>query len=182
MTGNKLILKNSLILYVKLIITSILAILTTRIVIKALGVDDFGLYNIVGGVVALMAYVNTVMITATYRFIAYEQGKGNLNGLNAIFNVSLVIHIGIAMLVVVLAETIGRYYIFSYLNYSSGSLVDALIVFRLSVLAVVFTIISVPYQGLITAQEKFAVKSYIEIFRSIIVLMVAYTVLFYDGN
>ena len=171
MSSNKLIFKNSIILYVRLIITSIVGLLVSRLVLQILGVSDFGLYSVVGGIVTLMAFLNTVMISTTYRFIAFEMGRGNDIGINKIFNISLITHISIAFLIILIAESIGRWYIFNKLNVEVGRVDDAFFVFRMSILATVFNIFSIPYQGLLTAKENFLVIAFIEATKSILILV-----------
>ena len=168
MSKNKKIAINSLLLYVRLIITTIVGVVATRIVFRNLGAENYGLYSIVGGVVFLMAFLNTVMISTTYRFIAFEMGRNEENAVNKVFNISLLIHIGMAGLVVVLAETLGIWYIDNHLNIEPKQIDSALFVFRFSVLATVFNILSVPFQGLITALEKFSVRVSIEITRDVL--------------
>jgi O-antigen/teichoic acid export membrane protein len=180
--ANKVIARNSIVLYVKLIITSVLGLLTSRFIIQALGASDFGLYNVVGSVVFMMAFLNNIMVTTTYRFIAFEMGQGELQSVNKVFNVSLVIHIILAVLVLIFAEVIGVYYINNYLKVEPGKLDDALFVFRFSVLSTIVSILSVPYQGLIIAKEKFVAASIIEISRSILALGVVLLILFYSGD
>ncbi len=182
MSENKTIAKNSIILYIRLIITSIIGLLASRFILQALGASDYGLYNIVGGIVFLMAFLNNVMTSTTYRYIAFELGAGDANGVNRVFNISLVIHILIAILAFSFAETVGIYYIKNYLNIEFGKLDDALFVFRLSVFSTLVSILSVPYQGLIVAKEKFSATVTIEIFRSCLALGAILFVLCYAGN
>jgi len=179
---NILILKNSGILFLRLLFTSVIGLLTSRFVIRSLGASDFGLYNVVGGLVVMMAFFNTVMTSTTYRFIAFEMGKGNNEGVNKVFNISLVIHMCLALLVLVLTETAGVYYVNNFLNVDAGKINDALFVLRFSTYAIFFSILSIPYQGLITAQEKFAVQAVIEIFRSVFAFFAALTIVYYMGN
>jgi O-antigen/teichoic acid export membrane protein len=179
---NKLLLKNTIILYVRLIVTSIIGLFSLRFIIRSLGASDFGLYNVVGGVVVMMAFLNTVMVTTTYRFIAFEMGKGNKEGVNKVFNISLVIHLFMALLVLVLTETAGVYYVNHYLNVAPGKLSDALFVLRFSTYATVFSIVSIPYQGLVTAQENFKAQAAIEIIRSALGLFTAIAIVYYIGN
>ena len=182
MNDNINIFKNSAILYIRLIITSIIGLFTSRFIIQSLGASDFGLYAIVGGIVAMMAFLNTVMTSTTYRYIAFEIGKGNLEGVKKVFNISLVIHLCLALIIVILSETLGEFYIRNYLNINASKVGDALFVFRLSVLSVFFSVMSIPFQGLITAQEKFSVQAIIEIIRSLLALCVAIALIFYLGN
>ena len=130
----------------------------------------------------MLGFLNTVMITTTYRYIAVEIGKGNFEEVNQIFNISFVIHASLAILLVILGETVGAFYITNYLNILDGNINDALFVFRFSIWAAFFSIISVPYQGLITAQENFLVRASIEVLRSIFMLAAVFLVTTYLGN
>lgn len=182
MSENVRIAKNSIILYTRLIIVLFIGVLSARFILQALGASDFGLYNVVGGIVAMMAVLNNVMISTTYRYIAMELGSSNEEGVNKVFNISLVIHITLAAVVLILAETVGIYFIKNHINLAPGKLDDAIFVFRLSILSTIFTILSIPYQGLIFAKEKFAIFASVEIFRSVLAFIVVLLVLFFAGN
>lgn len=182
MENNTLILKNSAILFLRLIITSILGLITTRLLLNGLGASDFGLYNVVGGFVVMMAFLNTVMISTSYRFIAYEMGRNDHRSVNKVFNVSLLIHFVLAVIVILLTESLGVYYVQNYLNVDPGRIVDAIFVLRFSTYAMVFSIISIPFQGLVTAQENFKVRATIEVIRAILILGVAIFVTIHTGN
>ena len=182
MSDNKRIFNNSLILYARLIIISVIGIITSRFILNALGESDYGLYNVVGGIVFFLALLNNVMVSASYRFIAFELGTNDENSANKIFNISLVIHLILAVIVVVFAEIFGLYYIHNYLNVSPGKLDDAIFVFQFSVFSTVFSIISVPFQGLIIAKEKFIATAVVEIIRSVLGLLVVALTIFFIGN
>lgn len=176
------ILKNSVILYIKLIITSLFGIISSRILLNSLGVDDFGLYAVVGGIVLMMNFLNTVLITTSFRFIAFELGKGELGDANKIFNISFLLHCVLAVLLLILAETAGIFYIKNYLKVGSGRIDDAIFVFRLSVMAVLFAVVSIPFQGLMTAKENFFGRSLIEILTAIAKFVAALLLLSYGGD
>lgn len=182
MKENTLIFKNSAILFIRLIVTSLFGLFTTRLLVKGLGASDFGLYNVVGGIVVMMAFLNTIMISTTFRFIAYEMGQNNPEGINKVFNISLVIHLLMAAVVIVMTETLGVFYVNNYLNIDPGKLYDALFVLRFSTYGILFSIVSIPFQGLVTAKEKFMVQATIEVIRAFLVLTVALIVFIYTGN
>lgn len=182
MSDNSKILKNSAILFIRLLFTSVIGLFTSRFVIQSLGASDFGLYSVVGGVVVMMAFLSTVMTSTTYRYIAFEMGRGNNENVNRVFNISLVIHLCLALLALAFTETVGIYYVNNYLKVASGKVDDALFVLRFSTYATVFSIISIPYQGLVTAQEKFSTQAIIEIVRSLLVFFVAVALVGYMGN
>ncbi len=179
---NNLIFKNTIILYIRLIFTSLLGFLSSRFIINGLGAADYGLYSVVGSVVIMMAFLNTVMISTTYRYIAYEMGKGSVEGVNKVFNISLIIHIILALLILLLTETIGIFYVKNHLNVKPDKIFDAVFVLRFSTYLTVLNIFSIPFQGLITAQEKFSIKAIIEILRSSLNFIVALSIIYFAGN
>ncbi len=129
MKDNKTIIKNSGILYVKLVFTSLIGLYTSRTVLESLGASDFGIYSVVGGIVVMVNILNIALISTTYRYIAFEIGQGNLSGTNKVFNISLILHIVLALFLVLLAETFGRYYIYNKLNVPLDRIDDAIFQF-----------------------------------------------------
>lgn len=179
--SNKLIAKNSFFLYIRLIATTIIGLLYSRFTLGALGAENYGLYSVVGGIVYAMAFINNVMITTTYRYIAVEIGKKDGN-VNKTFNISLLIHGAISALVLLLAFTVGIFYLFNYLNVPAGRLNDAVVVFSLSTFSIVFTIIGTPFQGLLVAKEKFSVTVPIEVSSKGFALLMVIILGFVPGN
>jgi O-antigen/teichoic acid export membrane protein len=169
-------------MYVRLVLTSVIGLVAARFVIQNLGASDYGLYSVVGGIVVMLAFLNTVMVSTTYRYIAFEMGKGELDEIRKVFNISLVIHLGLAFLVLILTETAGVFYVNNYLNVEPGKVPDALFVMRFSALATFFSVASIPYQGLVTAQEKFGVRATIEIIRSVLALLAALVIVFSEDK
>lgn len=182
MSQNRQIAKNSLILYAKLIITTIIGLYTTRLVLSELGADDYGLYAVVGGIVSVMGLISTAMIATTYRFVSVELGKGDLGNVNKVFNTSLIIHIVLSLLFLLIAETLGLWYIKNYLNVPQGKISDAIFVLHFVVISTVVSIVAIPYQGLLTAKENFIVRASIEVFRSALRLILVVLLTYYLGN
>lgn len=175
---NKTIAINSFILYFKMIINIICSILTTRYALIALGIVDFGLYSLLGGVVSFVTIFNTIMITASNRFIAVAIGKKNLEEINTQFNVNLFIQVGIVFTTLVVAYPLGNWYINNYVNYA-GDLSNAIVVYDISILASVISFLGVPYNGLLMAKEKFIIFSSADVISHIGKLIVAYTLTCY---
>ncbi|WP_093144843.1 hypothetical protein [Ulvibacter litoralis] len=151
--------------------------------LKYLGVSDFGLYNVVASIVVMMNFLNVVMISTTYRYIAFELGKEkNVKGVNLIFNLSSVIHITMAILVWIIGETVGVYYIHNYLNIESTNIGVAIFVFRMSILATIINVVSIPYQGLIVAHENFYFQSIVEIIKNVVNFSFVLFLSYYLGN
>jgi O-antigen/teichoic acid export membrane protein len=169
----KLIAKNSILLYVRMLIALCVGFFTTRIVLQALGETDYGIFNVVSGTVALIGFINTILITSTYRFISYEMGKGNFTKISHVFSTSLFIHICLSVIVFILGESIGVYYINNILNVPFERLSVAMIVFQVSLITACVNIISIPFQGLLTAYENFSYIALLKILTSILNLFVA---------
>lgn len=170
---NRAILINSIILYVKLIITAITGLLTTRFALKALGVDDFGLFSVVGGVISFIAIVNTIMMSTSNRFIATAIGKDDDRLINDTFNVNVIIHVVIAIITLVIAYPLGDWYILNHINYD-GDINLVITVYHITIIGSVISFIGVPYNGLLIAKERFVVFSLTEIIASIIKVVVSY--------
>ena len=153
--------------------SAIVGLFTSRYTIEALGISDYGLYSIVGGVVTVFTFINTIMVAATYRFLAFEMGRGEDGEVNKVFNICFNIHAVLAVLVLILNEIVGVYYVKNFLNVEINQVENAVFVLRLSALATFFSILSIPHQGLLTANENFLFKSIVEIIRSLLGLGIA---------
>lgn len=182
MSENKRIVKNSIILYARLLITIIIGLYSSRIILLELGVEDFGLYAVVGGIVSLMNLLSTTMVTTSIRFIAVEIGKKENKNPNKIFNSLLLLHITLSLVLLLVAETLGVWYVKNYLNAAIEKIPDALFVLRLSTFAAVIDSIIMPFQGLITVHEKFSFKALIENTHSLLHLGVVFLLIFHTGN
>ena len=182
MTDNKKIVFNTIVLYAKLIITIVISFLASRYVLKALGASDYGLYNVVGGVVSMMNLLATSMIATSYRYIAVEMGKGENGNVNRVYNTIFVIHVALALLLILIGETIGVYYINNYLNVAVEKIPDARFVLHLSLAATAFTVMSIPADGLIIAKENFVYSAILKIFTSLLTLILCIYLCSYGGN
>jgi len=163
MDDNKKIAFNSIIIFIRLVISTIVGIYASRIVLDALGASDYGLYNVVGGIVSMLNVINAAMLSTTYRYLAFEIGRKFGGNPNKVFNTSLLIHSLFALFLIILGVTIGIWYINNYLNVEVGRLDDAKFVFIISLITTAISTIFVPYQGLQVAYEKFAVNASIDI-------------------
>ena len=175
---NKAIAINSFILYIKMVVTTICSLFTTRFALQALGVDDFGLFSVVGGVISFVAVINTIMLSTTNRFIAVAIGKKDGAEINKVFNVCLLVHVAIAIITAIVALPVGEWYIHNFVNYN-GPIENALMVYRLCILGSVLSFVSVPYNGLLMAKERFVVFSSVDILSHLLKLGAAVLLLFY---
>lgn len=172
--NNKRIAKNTLFLYLRMLFTMAVSLYTSRIVLETLGVEDFGIYNVVGGVVAMMSFLNSTMATATQRFLNYEMGRNNSTNINKVFSASLICYVIIAIIVVVLSETLGIWFLENKLVIPESRAIAAYWVFQFSIATFVFSLLSVPYNAVIIANEKMSAFAYISIIEVLGKLLIVY--------
>lgn len=183
MNDNKRIAFNTTILYLKLIISIIVGLYTSRLVLQALGASDFGLYSVVGGIVTLLNTIGITMSCTSYRYLSVELGKGEYGNINKIYNTILTIHLVLAFLLLLLGGIVGTWYVNNYLNVVEGKHPDALFVLYASLLTTSFYVVSIPSNGLIVAREKFLFTSVVEIIQFLFKLaVIALFLMDYEGN
>ena len=174
--NNKRIAKNTVLLYFRMLLIMLVSLYTSRIVLRALGVEDFGIYNVVGGVVAMFSILSGSLSSAISRFITFELGKNDLNKLKRVFSASVTIQIILAILIVVVAEIIGTWFINAKMNIAPDRLQAANWVFHFSILTFVVNLINVPYNATIIAHERMSAFAYISILEVMGKLAIAYFV------
>ena len=152
----------------------IVGLYTSRIVINALGINDYGIYNIVGGIVGLFGFINSSMTRSTQRFLNFELGKKDSKSINSVFSNSIIIHFVIALVIFILAETIGLWFVINKLVTPPGQLSAALIVYQCTILSTMLMIIGVPYNSLIIAYEQMNIFAYFSMVDVFLKLCVAY--------
>lgn len=175
--NTKRIAKNTLILYVRTLFTMLVSLYTSRVILNTLGVSDFGIINVVGGVVGMFSVISGSLSSSISRFITFELGHGDLNKLRRIFSTSVNIQIGIALIIVVLAEGIGVWLINHKLNIPEGRLFAANWVFQCSLISFAIGLVSVPYNACIVAHEKMSAFAYISILETALKLIIVYMLL-----
>lgn len=182
MSSNNSIAKNTLLLYFRMIIIMAVQLYTVRIVLATLGEVDYGLYNVVGGVVSMFVFFTATMTTASQRYFAFEIGKGDFEQLNKTFSLTLIIYCLMAGIVLVLAETIGIWFLNTKLVIPDNRIVAANWVFQFSILSFMFTMFQVPYDAIVIAREKMNVFAYVSILEVALKLGIVYLlgVLNYD--
>lgn len=153
--NNKRIAKNTLLLYFRMLFMMIVSLYTSRIVLGTLGIEDFGIYNVVGGIVAMFTFLNGAMATSTQRYLTFELGReGNIEQMKKVFNTSIIIHALISISILLLAETIGLWFMYSYMTIPESRMDAALWVYQFSILSMIVLVMSVPYNACIIAHEK----------------------------
>ena len=172
--NNKRIAKNTLALYIRMLFMMIVSLYTSRVILHTLGVEDFGIYNVVGGVVSMFSVISGSLSAAISRFITYELGKGDKDKLIRIFSSSVTIQIGLGLIILVLAELVGVWFLNDKMNISDGRIYAANWVFQLSILTFIINLVSVPYNAAIIAHEKMSAFAYISILEVIAKLVIVY--------
>ena len=175
--NNKRIAQNTVMLYIRMFLTMAVSLYTSRVVLQALGIEDFGIYNVVGGIVGMLAFFNGSMATATQRFLNYEMGKGYEANLEKVFSVSLISYAGIALLSFILAETIGLWFVHHKLVISPHRLSAALWTYQACIFIFVVNLFSVPYYATIIAHERMKAFAYIGIMEVLAKLLIAYAII-----
>lgn len=173
-SNNKRIAKNTLMLYIRMLLSTVVSLYTSRVVLQTLGVEDYGIYGVVGGIVAMFSFLNSTMAGATSRFLTFEMGKGDKERLKDTFSSALIIHIGIALLVFILAETVGLWFLNNKLVIPEGRMGAAHWVYQCSILATIFAITQVPYNALIISHERMGIYAYIEILNVSLKLLIVF--------
>lgn len=180
----KRIARNTLLLYVRMLFGMLVSLYTSRVVLQALGVEDYGIYNVVGGFVAMFSMVSSSLSSSVSRFLTFELGRGDKERLKRVFSTSVSIHIVLALIIVVLAETVGVWFLNTQMTIPESRLIAANWVFHASILSFVFSLLSVPYNASIVSHEHINIFAYIGIcdilLRLFIVLYIAYSTLFFD--
>ena len=165
--------KNTGILYARMAITVFISLYATRLTLTSLGVEDFGLYNLVGGIILMLGFLNASMSSATQRFMSFAQGERDLEKIKNIFNVSTLLHLCIGIAVVIVLEIAGYFFFNGLLNIEAPRLPIAKIVYQCMIVSSFFTVISVPYEAVITSHENMLFYAIQGILESILKLAIA---------
>ena len=171
--NNKRIAKNTLFLYIRMLFIMAINLYISRVVLNALGVEDFGIYNVVGGVVLMFSFLNGAMAAGTQRFLSYELGAENISQLNKVFNVAIFIHFFIGLAVIILAETVGLWFFNTQMNIPDARIDAARWVYQFAIFSFFLSVVQVPYIATIIAHEKMNVYACIGIFEVFLKLGVA---------
>ena len=172
--NNKRIAKNTLVLYARMLLMMCIGLFTSRVILNTLGVEDFGIYNVVGGVVMLFTFLNGALASATSRHITYEIGKGGGRALKTIFGVSLSVHGVLGLLVVLLSETIGLWFFYQKMQIPSGRITAAIWVYQLSVVSTVVSIMMIPYNAVVIAYERMSAFAWMSLLDAVLKLLIVY--------
>ncbi|MBQ7940788.1 MAG: oligosaccharide flippase family protein [Muribaculaceae bacterium] len=175
--NNKRIAKNTLLLYFRTFITLLVTLYTSRVILQILGETDFGIYNIIGGVILIFSFLSNALAVSTQRFMSFEMGKNNENAVRKVFSMSLTVHIFIVLIIITLAETIGLWFLETKMNIPNSRMYAAHWVYQLSILSCCVNILRVPYNACIISYEKMSFYAYISIIEAVLKLLGVYFLL-----
>jgi Na+-driven multidrug efflux pump len=178
----KRIALNTGFLYGRMAVTVFISLYTTRLILVALGAGDFGIFNVVGGIILMLGFLNASMASATQRFMSFAQGKGDIHRLQQIFNVSVFLHILISLTLLIILEATG-YFLFNHvLNISPDRLNAAKLIYQFMVVSTLFTVVSVPYDAAINARENMLLFALLGVLEAVLKLGIALFILHHTGD
>lgn len=177
-SNNKRIAKNSLMLYFRMFVSMLVSLYTSRLILQALGETDFGIYNVVGGIVVMFSFISGSMNSSTSRYLTVSLAKDTLEQLKRVFSFSLTIHAIIAGIIFLLAETIGLWFFYEKMVIPSERVDIAFVLYQLSIITTMLSIMSVPYNASIISHERMGAFAYISISDVILKLLICYAVVY----
>ncbi len=180
--NNKRIAKNTLMLYLRMLLVMAVSLFTVRIVLQALGQIDYGLYNVVGGIVVLFSFLSHVLSSASQRFFAFELGRNDNNRLSNIYSIILMLYGIVIAIIVVLAETVGLWFLTTHMVIPPDRMVAVKWVYQMSIAAFCIQIIVTPHKAIVIAKEHMHILAYVSIIEVTLQLLLAYTLLNYNGD
>ncbi|MBO7562327.1 MAG: lipopolysaccharide biosynthesis protein [Bacteroidales bacterium] len=172
-SSNKRIAKNTLLLYLRSLFLMLISLYTSRVILQSLGVEDYGIYNVIGGVVAMFSMLSSTMASASQRYITYAIGDNNFTKLRRVFTTSITLHVVIGIIVVLLIEIFGTWFLYNKLNIPQNRINIAFWVLQFSIATLFVNIIAVPFISIIIAYEKMSAFAYISILEGILKLLIA---------
>lgn len=173
-SDNRRIAKNTVFLYARMLLSTLVSLYTSRVVLQVLGVEDYGVYGVVGGIVGMFSFLNSAMAGATSRFLTFELGRGDKDRLKATFSSAMIVHIGIALVIFLLADSVGLWFLHHKLVIPDGRMDAANWVLQCSIISMFFTVTQVPYNATIISHEKMDVYAYVEVLNVFLKLGIVY--------
>ena len=167
MSDNKRIAKNTIFLYFRMILIMGVSLFTSRVILDKLGVVDYGLYNVVGGVVGMLSFLNGTLSNGTSRFLTYELGADNKEKLQKTFSTAFYTHLLLSVIILLIMETGGMWFLFNKLSVPADRLEACVWVFQLSILTTIISVTQVPYSAIIMAHEHMSIYAYVSIFEAV---------------
>lgn len=180
MSDHKRIAKNTIFLYIRMLLLMLVSLYTSRVVLAVLGVEDYGIYNVVGGIVVLFTFINNSMVTSTQRYLNYELGRDDSLQAQRVFSISLNIHVLIALLIFLLSDTVGLWLLNTTIKYPESRAFAVQVIYQLSILTTCARIVRAPYHAAIIAHERMSFYAYLSIFEAGLQLGVVFLLKAFD--
>lgn len=177
--SNKRIAKNTIFLYIRTFVSMLISLYTSRKILEALGITDYGILNVVGGVISMLTFLNGSMSVATQRYLTFELGRNDMTGYNRTFNMAILIHLGLAGLILIASETVGLWFVNTYLNIPADRMTAANWVYQASVLSTILSIVQTPYHASIVSHEHLHIYAYVGLGESFGKLLLVFMLLAY---
>ena len=178
--NNKRIAKNTLMLYFRMLLTLVVGLYTSRVVLQTLGVSDYGLYNVVGGIVTLFTFLNSTLASGTQRFLSFALGENDLQKMKSVFSTAFLLHVLFALLILIIAEIVGLWLLFNKMQIPDGRMTAAFWVFQFSVFTTMVNIVQVPYMASLIAHERMNIYAYVSIYDVVMKLIIVYLIQIFD--
>lgn len=179
--SNKRLAKNTLLLYVRMLITMAIGLFSVRIILRALGETDYGIYNVVGGVITMLAFLNNTLSSTTQRFLSYEMGQED-GKYKEIFRTSISLYLLFCVALIVFGETIGLWFVNHKLTIPDERMFAANCVYQFSIISFVFTVLSAPYNAAVIAHERMSFFAYVSIVDALCKLSICYALLYVSSD
>lgn len=173
---NKRIAKNTFALYIRMFVTMAVSLYTSRVLLQVLGVSDFGLYNVIGGIVSSFAMLSSALTIGTQRFLTYTMGEGDKEKLKKVFSTALGLHVFLALALLFFAETVGLWFVYQYLNVPEGRFTAALWIYQFSAFAFLINLVQVPFQSCIISNERMNIYAYMSIYDAGMKLLMVFAI------
>lgn len=175
-SDNKRIAKNTIFLYIRMMVVMLVSLFTSRVILNTLGATDYGIYNVVGGIVTIVSFLNSALGASTSRFLTFALGEKNIQKQKSTFGACLNLHIGIALLVLILGETIGLWFFYEKMVIPDERMVAAFWVYQFSILTTMVSFTQVPYNASLIAHEEMSIYAYVGLYEAISRLIIAYLI------
>lgn len=173
MTNSSRVLKNTISLYFRMIVLTVISLFTVRIVLASLGAADYGLYNVVAGFISMFNFVSGTLTIASQRFFSIAIGKNDWNEVNKYFSVNFVLYLAICVLIIFFAETIGLWFVKNKMVIAANRMTAAVMVYQFSVITFIIGLIVSPHLALMIADENLSIYSFVSVFEGIFKIIVA---------
>ena len=181
-SNNKRIAKNTVYMYIRMFFTVLVTLYTSRVVLRELGASDYGLYNVIGGILTMFTMFSAALTVGTQRFLSYAIGENDREKLKRIFSMALLLHVGLAIIILVLLETFGLWFLNTFMNIPAGRENAAFWVFQFTIFGFMASLVQVPFQSCIIAHEKMSIYAYMGIYDAVMKLLLVFllSVISYD--